>query len=314
MKNDLNGLVVRAHLDTLHPNALNWPEKFEEHEYDFISKMVFDEYGHNDAAMVYIIKELAQLAEIEKHVTGVMSIILSELQAEPGTELNEGYELHNALSCFGAEELQHANMFYRYVRLLGKKDFLYPNNMYAERVGLYQGSDSPWIKLGAMCCSAYVGESIITVFENRCKFLDPEQKFFITQLLVAHGLDEARHIQTDHFVFDHVIPRLTDAERRRMLQIVNATETLNMELSQRFGEYSKAYYGVDYTVGNLANDVQIKLAGIFREHVFGGDKIVKVDEAVTEDIARIVSDFSRCDYIHPAPKKASAVELERVAV
>lgn len=307
MRQALNNLVVRAHLDTLHPNALQWPAAFEQKEYDFISKMVFDEYGHNEASMVYIIKELAQLAEIEKHVTGVMSIILSELQAEPASDMNAGYELHNALSCFGAEELQHANMFYRYVRLLGGKDFLYPDNLYSQRVGLYQGSDSPWIKLGAMCCSAYVGESIITVFENRCKYLDPQQEFFITQLLVAHGLDEARHIEIDHFVFDHVIPRLTDAERRRMLQIVEATEALNMELSQRFGLYAKGLYGVDYTQGNLANDIQIQLAGIFREHVFGGPVIRKVDEALSEDVARIVRNFSQCDYIHPQVKPVATL-------
>lgn len=302
MLRHLHNIYARAHLDTIHPNALDWPRAPEMSERDFISKMAFGEVGHDDKAIVYIIKELAQLAEIEKHVTGVMTIILSELQGKTTGQLNIGHELHNALSCFAAEELLHSDMFYRYVRILGGKDFMYAENLYAQRVGLYQGTDSPWVKLSALCCSAYIGESVITVFERRCMALDPAKEHFLTKLLVAHGLDEARHIMVDHFVFEHVIKNLSDEETRRMRQILNSTEELNTELAKRFSEHAKKEFGVDYTDGNIANEIQIKLTGVFRQMVFGGNVIRTVDEALTDEHKILLDSFCMQRNVHPDKK------------
>ncbi|MBB3061937.1 diiron oxygenase [Microbulbifer rhizosphaerae] len=300
MISELQDIATRAHIDTIHPNALPWPEAFDDAERDFLSRLAFGEPGHEEKAVVYITKELAQLAEIEKHVTGVLSIVLSELQREPATGLNAGHTLHHALSCFAAEELHHANMFYLYVRLLSGRDFKYPENLYAQRVGLYQSDESPWVKLAALCCSAYIGESVITVFERRCRALDPEQRFFFTQLLVAHGLDEARHIKVDHFVFDHVIPALNSAEQRRMRQILHATEDLNTELAIRFAAYAKDFFSCDYTGGNRANEIQMQLTAAFRELVFGGEIIRKVDDAMNDEHRQLLAAFCSETRVHGA--------------
>ncbi|WP_045857679.1 hypothetical protein [Teredinibacter purpureus] len=294
----LDKITEKAHINTLHPNALNWPEKISDEELEHLSLLTFDDKDHPYESMAYITKELAQLAEIEKHVTGVMSIVLSELQGHEDQELNNGYSLHNALSCFAAEELLHANMFYRYVRLLSNTDFKYAENLYSQRVGLYEGDDSPWVKLASLCCSAYIGESVITVFEHRCKAFDPERKFFITQLLEAHGLDEARHIQIDHFVFEHVIPKLTPAEFRRMKQMVNATEDLNTELSMRFGEFAANTFKCDFITNNSAWSRQVDLTLSFRDMVFGGDKIQQVDAAMTDEQREKVKDFCLQSVVH----------------
>ncbi|WP_096087415.1 diiron oxygenase [Agaribacterium haliotis] len=298
MTNTLDLITEKAHINTVHPNALNWPEKISHEELNHMSRLTFEDELHPREAMVYVTKELAQLAEIEKHVTGVMSIVLSELQGDAVQSLNDGHSLHHALSCFAAEELHHANMFYRYVRLLSGCDFKYADNLYAQRVALYQGDDSPWIKLAALCCSAYIGESVITVFEHRCTALDPERKFFITQLLEAHGLDEARHIQIDHYVFDEVIPRFNEAELRRMKQIVNATEELNTELSMRFGKHAAETFSCDFAAGNKAMQTQIELTLLFRELVFGGEGIQKVDAALDEVQQKLVENFSYQQHIH----------------
>lgn len=297
LRQDLQRINRNAHVDTLHPNALDWPERIEQDELDFVSRIAFDEVGREREAIVYITKELSQLAEIERHVSAVMTYILAELQASDAP-ISKGFELHDALSCFAAEELHHANMFYRYIRLLSGRDFKYPDNLFTARVGLYQGDDSPYVKLAALCCSAYIGESVITVFERRAKALDPEMRFFLTRLVHAHGLDEARHIQTDHFVFDHVIPTLNPVEMRRMRQILESTEALNTELAMRFEAFAKEEFGVNYTDGNRGHSTQIALSLKFRELVFGGAIIRKVDDALSDDDRMLIEQFSHSRSIH----------------
>lgn len=298
MIHEIKQITSRAHIDTVHPGSISWPDCFDQEEIDFISVMAFGEPGHHEKAVPYVVKELSQLAEIEKHVTGVLSIVLSELQAEASHEINEGHFLHDALSCFAAEELHHANMFYRYVRVLGGKDIKYPENLYAQRVGLYQGSDSVWVKLAALCCSAYIGESVITAFENRCKAIDPEQKSYFTRLLTIHGLDEARHIKVDHFVFEQVVPRLSVEEKRRMMQITNATEELNTELSARFSKHVRDLFSVDFTHNNLAHSAQIQLTSAFRKHVFGCGDVKKVDDGLDSSVRELLASFSQSYKVH----------------
>jgi hypothetical protein len=294
---ELSQINAKAHIDTVHPHGLEWPESFGPGELQFLSQAVFGRVGHEDAAVAYITKELAQLAEIERHVSAVLAYVMSELQKHDD-ELAAGFELHDALSCFAAEELHHANMFYRYVRLLSGRDFRYPENLFSQRVGLYLGEDSPYVKLAALCCSAYVGESVITVFEHRAKSLDPEMKFFFTRLLHVHGLDEARHIHTDHFVFEHVIPSLKPAQRRRMRQILEGTEALNGEVATRFEAHAKEVFGVDYTEGNWSHDTQLLLARTFRGIVLGGDEVRPVDEAINDEHRALLERFSSARHVH----------------
>ncbi|UXY17144.1 diiron oxygenase [Chitiniphilus purpureus] len=296
-REQLHQINARAHERTFHPAELEWPQSFPQEELDFISRMSFGETGHDYKAIAYITKELAQLAEIERHVSAVLTYVLSELQADDGP-LADGFELHHALSCFAAEELQHANLFYRYVRLLSGRDFKYPENLFDMRVAPYQGPDSPYVKLAALCCSAYIGESVITVFERRARAMDPEMQFFFTRLLYLHGLDEARHIQLDHFVFDHVIPSLSPQEKRRMRQILDSTEALNTELAMRFEAHAKQHFEVDYTDGNPGHATQLKLTLAFRELVFGKQDICKVDDAMCDEQRQLIEDFSSSRCVH----------------
>ncbi|AXI03796.1 diiron oxygenase [Aquirhabdus parva] len=293
---DLNQINKEAHIHTFHPSGLDWPERFDDEELKFLSRVAFNEEGHERAAIAYLTKELAQLAEIERHVSAVMTIVLADLQGEED-RLSEGFELHHALTCFAAEELQHANLFYRYVRLLSQDDFKYANNLFQARLTPYQGTDSPYIKLAALCCSAYIGESVITVFERKTRALDPEMKYFFTRLLYWHGLDEARHVQTDHFVFEHIVPNLTAAEQRRMRQILDITEALNGELATRFEAYTKEKFGFDYTENNYAHHTQLELTGKFRSLVFG-ERISKVDDAMDDEGRALLQRFSQAETIH----------------
>ncbi|XXX78177.1 diiron oxygenase [Sorangium sp. So ce134] len=297
MRSELYDINRDAHLRTMHPGGLDWPERVRPEELDFISRVAFGAPGRRSGAVAYLAKELAQLAEIERHVSAVMTYVMAEVQAD-ARPLGEGFELNHALSCFAAEELQHAGMFYRYVRLLSGRDFTCPDNLFGQRVALYQGGDSPYVKLSALCCSAYVGESLITVFEHRLRALDPERAFFFTQVLHAHGLDEARHVKFDHFLFDHVVPALSRQERRRMRQILEGTEALNGELARRFEEHAKATFDVDYTEQNVAHETQLKLARSFRGLMLDEELVRKVDDGMSEADRRVIREFGHTEAIH----------------
>ncbi|NDY91825.1 diiron oxygenase [Ideonella livida] len=303
----LFGINAQSHVDTVHPRELAWPEAFGPAELAFLSDMAFEAPGHERGAVAYVAKELAQLAEIERHVSAVLTYVMAEMQAH-AVPLSSGFALHDALSCFAAEELHHANMFYRYVRLLSGQDFGQPDNLFSQRVALYQGDDSPFVKLAALCASAYVGESVITVFERRAHALDPGRRHFFTQLLHAHGLDEARHVQTDHFVFEQVVPTFTLAERRRMQQILEATEALNAEVALRFQAHAQQTFGLDYTAGNRGHAVQLQLTQTFRRLVWGAPAapgapwpaLRRVDDAMDDAGRRLIESFSASAVVHHA--------------
>ncbi|KYF53511.1 hypothetical protein BE08_37305 [Sorangium cellulosum] len=297
MRSALHDINRQAHLRTMHPSGLGWPERMAPEELDFLSRVAFGAPGRRAAAVAYLAKELAQLAEIERHVSAVMTYVMAEVQAD-ARPLGDGFELHHALSCFAAEELQHANMFYRHVRLLSGRDFKCPDNRFGERVALYHGDDSPYVKLSALCCSAYIGESIITVFEHRLRALDPERRFFFSQVLHAHGLDEARHVKFDHFLFDHVVPALSRQERRRMREILERTEALNTGLAMRFEAHARATFGLDYTAQNVGHETQLTLARAFRGLMLDGELVRKVDEGMSDADRRLVRDFCHVETIH----------------
>ena len=288
-----------AHLNYLHPNRMPWERAATDSELDFLSRALVGVAGQEKKAVAYLYKELAQLAEIEMHVATVMSRTLCELQADK-TSFGAGDGLYHALSCFAAEEINHANSFYQYVRHLSGRDIKLENNLFKQRVELYCHNDAPLIKLAALCSTAYVGESIITVFERRLKVLDPMQCSFLTQLLHFHGLDEARHIQCDHAVFEQIIPTFTPSELRRMHQLIQETESLNTQLAMASAETVKAEFGLDYTEGNLSAKTQLDMTLRFREIVQAGDLIRKVDDHMDEETAAIVRQFSQAPRVHKA--------------
>ncbi|WP_297479075.1 hypothetical protein [Ferrovum sp.] len=287
-----------AHIHYLHPNRLPWREAVDDEERDFLSRALVGAQGQEAKAVAYLYKELSQLAELEMHVSAVLVRVLCELQGEPAAPYGEGSELYHALSCFAAEEINHANTFYRYVRELSGRDIKLTDNLFKERIGLFAKDDSPMVKLAALCATAYVGESLITVFERRIKMLDPEQRFFFTKLLHYHGLDEARHIQSDHFVFDHIIPNLSSSERIRMHELIDATEALNTELAIRSAAQIKTAFGTDYSSDNHSAAVQLKLATAFRRIVQSGDLVVKVDNGLDPETAAEIADFSGLQRVH----------------
>ncbi|MFE7194524.1 hypothetical protein [Kitasatospora sp. NPDC057541] len=285
-----------AHINTFHPNALPWEKARGEAELAFLSRVCFAEEGHEQAAVAYAVKELAQLAEIERHVSAVMSIVLSEVQGKEDP-FTEGRGLHDALSCFASEELNHANAFYRYVRELGGTDFTLPDNLFAERLALFLGDESPYVKLAALCCTAYIGESLITVIERRTRSHDPQMQYFLSKLLHLHNLDEERHIRTDHWVIDQLIPSFDAEEHAAMRRIITATEELNFRLAGLFEQQAKTVFGLDYTEGNLIHEMQTQLGIAFSKHALSGP-ITKLDDAIDEETRALLERFSGATSIH----------------
>lgn len=285
-----------AHVNTFHPNALPWERARNDAELAYLSRVCFNEEGHEQAAVAYAVKELAQLAEIERHVSAVMSIVLSEVQGmeDPFTE---GRGLHDALSCFASEELNHANAFYRYVRELGGVDFVLPDNLFNERLALYLGDESPYVKLAALCCTAYIGESIITVIERRTRAYDPEMSYFLPKLLHLHNLDEERHVRTDHWVIDELIPSFNEEEQAAMRRIITGTEELNVQLAMAFEKHAKDTFGVDYTEGNLIHQMQTELTMAFGRHALSGP-ITKLDDALDDETRALLERFSGTTSVH----------------
>ncbi|MFE4425131.1 hypothetical protein [Streptomyces sp. NPDC056817] len=294
----LRDIYAEAHEQTLHPNALGWPGPPDERELDFTSRVVFDRPGMAQAGCAYLVKELAQLAEIERHLSAVFRIITSQLGADT-SPISEGYDLHHALNCFAAEEYLHADFFYRYVRELAGTDIKLADSLFSERLALYQGDDSPYVKLAAMCMAAYIGESVITVFEKRTAHLDPKREHFLTRLLWAHGMDEARHVQVDHVVLERIMPSFTQAERQRAFEIFTATEELNLELAGRFQGLVSGIFGLDHTLDNTAWDVQVRLAAVFREAMTSTWPPSPVDERLDDETRKLLREFAGTDRVHP---------------
>ncbi|MEU8028978.1 hypothetical protein [Streptomyces sp. NPDC049099] len=293
----LRDIYADAHEQTLHPNLLGWPGRPDETELDFLSRVVYDRPGKGVEASAYLVKELAQLAEIERHVSAVFGIITAQLGADD-SPLSAGYDLHHALNLFAAEEYLHSDFFYRYVRELAGKDVKLADSLFMERLALYQGDDSPYVKLAAMCMSAYIGESVITVFEKRTAHLDPGQKHFLTRLLWAHGMDEARHVQVDHVVLEHVIPSLTEAERDRAYELFRGTEELDRELANRFQDLVRELFGLDHQPGNRAWQIQQQLTGAFRAALAESWPPVPVDEHIDAATRALLVEFSGSDHVH----------------
>lgn len=297
MNNTLDAITELAHVHTFHPGAIDWSGAATPEELDYLSHVAFNESGHDAAAAAYIVKELAQLADIERHVASVMAMALSEMQAS-NNPVNAGASMHHALSCFAAEEMQHANTFYRYIRELSGWDLKLSDSVFAERFAVYQGPESPYVKLAALCCSAYVGESVITVFEHRTLSLDPNREHFLTELLYLHGLDEARHIQIDHFVFNEVVPQLSDTERAEMFALLERTEDLNRELAGRWQKVVTETAGFDYTVGNIAHHTQLSITQQIAARCFVDGTVLPVDQVLDEELTSAIASFSSRTSIH----------------
>jgi hypothetical protein len=285
-----------AHVHTFHPNSLPWQDARGDGELQYLSRVGFGREGHEKESVAYVVKELAQLAEIERHVSAVMAIALSEAQNEGGP-LACGTALHDAISCFAAEELNHSNAFYRYVRALSGDDFTLPDNLFQERLAVFLGPESAYVKLAALCCTAYIGESIITVFERRTRAHDPNLQFFLPKLLHLHNLDEARHVQTDHWVINELIPSFTDEEVEQMRSLILRTEELNFTLAMAYEAHAKEVFGIDYTLDNLAHSLQMRLTIGFAQQVLMGT-IRPVDEAIDAETRALVEEFSGCASVH----------------
>ncbi|ROM97175.1 diiron oxygenase [Pseudomonas brassicacearum] len=296
--NALKAINQLAHINYLHPNRMDWECARTDAELQFLSKALVGQADQPEKAVAYLYKELGQLAEIEMHVANTMTRILCEVQAESNNVLAAGDALYGALSCFASEEINHASSFYQYIRHLSGRDIKLKDNLFNERRALYDGNDSPIVKLAALCATAYVGESVITVFERRLKVLDPMQQSLLTRLLHFHGLDEARHIQCDHFIFEQVIPSFTASERRRMHQLIQDTEEMNTQLAITSAEQIKAAFNLDYAQDNKAASTQLDMTLRFKEIIQSHDLIRNVDEHMDVDTAAIVWEFSRANTIH----------------
>ncbi|MBM7169476.1 hypothetical protein JQK87_13835 [Streptomyces sp. G44] len=302
-RHKLDSIMSLAHVNTFHPNAFDWSRARTPADLAFLSEVTWGEPGHEDEAIAYIVKELGQLAEIERHVSATMALVLSEMspRTTPGP-LAAGHELHHAVSCFAAEELHHANTFYRYVREISGLEPRLDDGLFTERLAVFQEDDHPYVKLIALCCSAYVGESVVTVFEHRTDHLDPGREYFLTRLLHLHGLDEARHIQLDHFVMRDLYQELTPAQRARTRVLASRIEELNVRLAVSFADLVLRLTGVDVHTVPAAR-TQLAITQAFASRVFDehGDPRT-ADEVLDDGLLDLVSRFSGVGHVHAPPR------------
>ncbi len=306
---ELTDVMRLAHVNTFHPNAFDWSEAATPAELEYLSVVAFGEPGHEAQAAAYIAKELAQLAEIERHVSAVMALAMGELHNLPDA-VNHGHELHHALSCFAAEEIQHANTFYRYARAVSGIEPRVGDALFDERLAVFRTDDHPYVKLVALCLSAYVGESVITVFEHRTDSLDPGRSKFFTRLLHTHGLDEARHVKIDHVAMKLIYPALCAVGRERVRVLLGRIEDLNRRLAQSFESAVSAALDLDFVTGNPAAATQLELAKGFGAELFAEDGTLRtVDEILAGDLREVVTRFSGTDRIHTSPLLTGAGAL-----
>ena len=76
------------------------------------------------------------------------------------------------------------------------------------------------------------------------------------------------------------------------------TERLNGLLASAFEQHAITTLGTDYRIGNRAWDVQMKLTARFRDIVFSGTEIGKVDNALTEEDKALLQAFSGLPTVH----------------
>lgn len=304
-RSELATITRLAHVNTFHPNAFDWTAAAAPEELAYLSKVAFGAEGHEAAAIAYFTKELAQLAEIERHVSAVMALVLGELH-DLQDPVNLGTELHHAVSCFAAEEIQHANTFYRYVREISGIEPRIEAALFTRRLAIFQGEDHPYVKLVALCCSAYVGESVITVFEHRVDALDADRARFFTRLLHTHGLDEARHVKIDHVAMKLLYSTFAPQERDRTIAMLHAIEELNRELGAAFAAVVRDALDVDYVAGNVAAAVQAEITSRFSELIIDSDGTLRtVDEVLDDALAGVIEDFSATRGVHRAERSTS---------
>ncbi|MCT9084136.1 hypothetical protein [Streptomyces fulvoviolaceus] len=297
---ELASVTRLAHVNTFHPNAFDWSEAATFEELAYLSTVAYGEPGHEPEAVAYITKELAQLAEIERHVSAVMALVMGELH-DLRDPVNTGHELHHALSCFAAEEIQHANTFYRYVRALTGVEPRVHKALFDERLDVFRTDDHPYVKLVALCCSAYVGESVITVFEHRTDSLDPRRARFFTRLLHTHGLDEARHVKIDHVAMKLLYPELTEDQQARVRVLLGEIEDLNRRLAAAFQEATTEALGVDFVTGNPSAAVQLRMTIGFGERLFAADGTLHtVDEVLDDELRELIASFAGVSRVHHA--------------
>jgi hypothetical protein len=298
MQQPLFDINRQAHHQFLHPNKMPWEHVRDEEELDFIATSLCGHRDDHDKAVGYLYKELAQLAEIEMHVASTLVRVICEASRDKASRFWAGAELVHTLSCFASEEIQHANTFYQYVRELSGRDIKTEDNMFAARAALYEGDVSPRVKLAALCATAYVGESVITVFENRLKSLDPQVKSPFTLLLHLHGLDEARHIKADHYVIDHIVTGLSRPELQQMEDLIAQTEHYNIELSKQLSARVKDDLGVDYSEGNYAASVQMDITNGLRNAILSAGTVRRADEHLDSATRKLIAEFSMSDRVH----------------
>ncbi|MFI1657827.1 hypothetical protein ACH4ZU_23340 [Streptomyces sp. NPDC020472] len=313
VRRELDSVTRLAHVNTFHPNAFDWSEANTPVELAHLSTIVYGEPGHEAESVAYITKELAQLAEIERHVSTVMALVMGELH-DLRDPVNVGHELHNALSCFAAEEIQHANTFYRYVRALTGIEPRIHKALFDERLDVFRTDDHPYVKLVALCCSAYVGESVITVFEHRTDSLDPQRARFFTRLLHTHGLDEARHVKIDHVAMKMLYPALTGEQQARVRVLLAEIEDLNRRLAMAFQEATAEALGIDFVTGNPSAAVQLRMTLGFAEKIFAPDGTLHtVDEVLDDELRRLITDFTGVGRVHSAEGRLPSAAVPSVA-
>ena len=295
---ELQAINLRADLRTFHPDALPWPSRLGGLERIHYTRICGLPSERVEEAKAYLGKELAMLADVERHISICLGLICGQAAS---SRLLEGEPMMNAMMLFAAEEYQHSNMFYRYVDLLLGMPLDLSAETLATRLGLFQGPEAPEVKLVALLASAYPGETVITIFEHRMRRLDPGQEHFLTRMIGAHGLDEARHIQFDHYVFGKLLPLLTDEELLAAQRLCRAMAVCNQVLSTSYEAATRNLLGVDYLEGNEAARTQRWFHQRLVEETLSRRAFRSADAVLADEDAATLFRFAGVEAVHPAP-------------
>ncbi len=292
---DLKNINMRADLRTRHLDALPWPSKFSDEEKKFHATACGIDTKSSLIAGAYLAKELSQLADIERHLSICMGIIASSCGR---STFLAGSEISNALLHFAAEEYMHSNMFTRFVEILTGQNFDLSHNTIDERIKVFQGTESLESKLVALVASAYPGESVMTAMEQRLKHLDKKENYFLTKLFAAHGLDESRHIDFDHFIFDNLLPKLSAAELLDAQKLYSKIMIANRDLGNQYTVAISGYFGFDFITGNPIAQFQQELTHQLSTEMLKTTEKNRADSFLTAELKNQLIEFIFAKNIH----------------
>lgn len=254
-----------------------WPDLFAQKELSFLSQVCFNKHDCSNKSIIYLSKELLVISELKKQFTTLLLMILSELQDDQYHELNQWHYLHQIITHIATDSLNHADISYHYIRILSQKDLKLSHNLLQEKIKIYQGSESAWVKLSALCIAEYICITSIACLQKRCHSLDPDDQYYLTRFLTLLDMDAHWHKYFFKFVFSMIAKQLTAEENIHTIHLLKQTRHCNQLLSEHAMQRIMQSYNDDYLTGNISFQILTKLILSYYEFVFNLQDLGQVD-------------------------------------